>query len=238
MKHNTMIIDDKVIFVHCPRTSGTSIRRALLKGQGPNDPENLQEVGALHKGLFWNNQKHSYASMIKDNIDPEIWQTRLKFSVVRNPWDRMVSLFGLFKKRHVGNKIKANKFLLTIRDLPDLKSKAHQLSFINKAMELSFEEWIDFCMQRGWDNYLYLGEDVPLIQIPQNRWFDGLDKIFKFENREEIDNFLVDMGYEVAVPENQSEKRDKDWRSYYNARTYDLVAEWYREDINRFGYGG
>ena len=82
------------------------------------------------------------------------------------------------------------------------------------------------------------GTEATMSAIRLARGHTGSNKIFKFEDREEIDNFLTDMGYEVSVPENQSESRDKDWRSYYNARTYNLVAEWYREDINRFGYGG
>lgn len=231
-----MVINDKVIFVHCPRTSGTSIRRALLKGEDPNDPENLQSPGNLKPGLFWRNQKHAYASMIKENVPQEVWETRFKFSIVRNPWDRMVSLYGLFRKKHLGNKYKINKFILSIRDLPHLKNMAERKEFQEYALGLNFKDWINFCNVYGWNNCLYLGQETPLTRIPQCRWFDGLDKVFKFEDRKEIDDFLKSIGCPISVPENASDDR-RDWREYYDQDSYTLVESYFREDIERFNYG-
>jgi hypothetical protein len=231
-----LVIDDKVIFVHVPRTSGTSIRRALLWGEDPNEPHNLLEVGDLKKGLFWGNQKHAYASMIKENIDPDVWNSRLKFSVVRNPWDRMVSMYGLFRKRHKGDKIKARKFLLSFRKIPNLNSSSKLDHFIDHMMRLNFDDWIYHCIEFGWNTCMYLDEERSMVEIPQCRWHEGVDKVFRFEDRQTINDFLVGMGYHPTVVENQSTSR-RDWRTYYNETTYDLVAELFQEDIELYRYG-
>jgi hypothetical protein len=231
-----MVIDDKVIFVHCPRTSGTSIRRALLHGDDPNSEENLQAPGRLNSRRSWKNQKHAYASMIRENVHPVIWDRRFKFSVVRNPWDRMVSLYGLFRKKHQGDKYKINKFMVTLRKVPRFRNKDQKQEFIAHAMDLSFKDWIAFCNKYGWNNCQYLGRRFPMIQVPQSRWFTGLDKVFRFEDREEINEFLLSMGYPIPVPENES-KREGDWRSYYDQETYTMIGNYFKEDIERFGYG-
>jgi hypothetical protein len=68
----------RTLFIHIPRTAGTSITRALY---GNN--------------LFM----HHSASYFKA-IDQEIFRSSFKFSVVRNPWDRLVSAYHLFKVGH------------------------------------------------------------------------------------------------------------------------------------------
>jgi len=231
-----MVIDDKVIFVHCPRTSGTSIRRALLRGDDPNAERNLKTLGKLRREPKWRNQKHAYASMIRENVHPVIWDRRFKFSVVRNPWDRMVSLYGLFRKKHVGNRYKLDKFIVALENRPRFRDKQDRKALMLRSMDLDFKDWISFCNEYGWNNCQYLGRDTPMIQIPQSRWFEGLDKVFKFEERDEINEFLRSKGYSVPIPENQS-KRYSNWHSYYDEETYALVRGYFKEDIERFGYG-
>ena len=63
-----------LIFVHIPRTSGTSIEVAL---QGYPVPDAF---------------KHYKSSMIKCMLS-DSWDSYFKFTVVRNPFDRVVSLY-------------------------------------------------------------------------------------------------------------------------------------------------
>jgi len=64
----------KYIFVHIPRTAGTSI------------------------GSFFNikggKTKHYNALDIYNQIGEEIWNSYFKFTFVRNPWDRIVSMWN------------------------------------------------------------------------------------------------------------------------------------------------
>ena len=63
---------NKIIFIHIPKTGGTSIERCL---EGGIEPENTKHMTAVQYS-----HKH-----------PDIWNEYIKFTVVRNPWDLMLS---------------------------------------------------------------------------------------------------------------------------------------------------
>ena len=67
----------KIIFIHIPRTSGTSIESAFKF--------NMDKVGG----------KHLKASEIKKNIGNDKWNNYFKFSIVRNPWERFASMYSM-----------------------------------------------------------------------------------------------------------------------------------------------
>ena len=69
-----ILISEKLIFIHIPRTGGTSIESALG-----------QKLG--------NDEKHLAASEIRKKAGDELWENAFVFSFVRNPWDRMISLY-------------------------------------------------------------------------------------------------------------------------------------------------
>lgn len=75
-----MILDDKKLaFIHIPRTGGSSIEVALA-GQDwwLIDPDT----------------KHLSVGMTRNLMGEEKWGTYFKFSIVRNPWDRVISMFA------------------------------------------------------------------------------------------------------------------------------------------------
>ena len=72
----------KIIFIHVPRTGGTSIEMALVgKDWWDVDPDT--------KHIDWVKAKEVYA---------EYWNDYLKFSVVRNPWDWLASLYSSHRR--------------------------------------------------------------------------------------------------------------------------------------------
>lgn len=69
----------KLIFVHIARTGGSSIETALVgKDWWSIDPST----------------KHISATAAREIYGEEIWSTYHKFTVVRNPWDRIVSMWA------------------------------------------------------------------------------------------------------------------------------------------------
>jgi hypothetical protein len=69
----------KLIFIHIARTGGTSIEAALVgRDWWDIDPDS----------------KHLSASQTRRLYGEEFWHSYLKFSVVRNPWDRVVSMWA------------------------------------------------------------------------------------------------------------------------------------------------
>jgi hypothetical protein len=77
--------ENKFIFIHIPRTGGTSIEFGIGKDMWKEKPE----------------EKHMSASQTKEKCGDEVWEEYFKFSFVRDPWERVVSLwktryYGLF----------------------------------------------------------------------------------------------------------------------------------------------
>lgn len=75
-----MILEkEKLVFIHIPRTGGTSVEIALA-------------------GKDWwlidADTKHLSASMTKKILGEERWAEYFKFSIVRNPWDRIISMYA------------------------------------------------------------------------------------------------------------------------------------------------
>jgi hypothetical protein len=77
----------KFIFLHIPRTGGTSIEKALFG----------QDWWGVHPP-----SKHLTAHMAKQIYAP-YWQDYFKFTFVRNPWDRMVSMLKYGKGKTANN---------------------------------------------------------------------------------------------------------------------------------------
>jgi hypothetical protein len=68
------------IFVHVPRTAGSSLR-SWLKNNGILD---------VLRGCSY----HVAASVIRTVLSPQLFAQSFKFGFVRNPWERMVSAYS------------------------------------------------------------------------------------------------------------------------------------------------
>ena len=90
------------IFVHVPKAAGTSVTNALSKYTTYRD----LEIGGTHFGeqiqpaykKRFGLGKHTPASGIRSIIGQEVWQNMFTFSIVRNPYDRVVSTYRFLNK--------------------------------------------------------------------------------------------------------------------------------------------
>ncbi|AUX43527.1 uncharacterized protein SOCE26_049760 [Sorangium cellulosum] len=82
----------KAIFVHIQRTGGNSIQKIFEEF----DPDLIETVPVDPSK---NRTKHCYISDIKAAVDEAVFERYVKFCVVRNPFDRMVSWYSHFKDR-------------------------------------------------------------------------------------------------------------------------------------------
>lgn len=71
--------------MHVPRTSGTSIESEFGVDMDFKDG----------KRAIFSSDKHLKASDIFHAIGENIWKSYFKFSIVRNPWDRVISIFNM-----------------------------------------------------------------------------------------------------------------------------------------------
>ena len=85
-------ISKELIFIHVPKAAGTSVKVTLKKNLNEANYENID-----------NNDHHSYLQIVK--IDNKLFRNRISFALVRNPYERFVSIY-----RFVNRPFKLNKW--------------------------------------------------------------------------------------------------------------------------------
>jgi hypothetical protein len=111
----------KFIFIKTPKTAGTSVELLFERFCLPNEtstsnasekgrPESVTEAGAS-ASLNYN---HMEASAVLGLRGQHIWDSYIKFSVVRNPFDQVVSYF-LFSTKVVPESQSTEKIMETFR---------------------------------------------------------------------------------------------------------------------------
>lgn len=161
------------------------------------------------------------------------------FTFVRNPYDRMVSIF-----HHIGQDAQARMQERMRGGTPDEYGvKKVELDAIPIEVDIKilsvykrgFEQWILASEDNAFDGSL-----LSLLnqKESQMRWLDGVmpDLVIKIEEVNQRFHLLQDMlGSKVPFPHINVSKHD-DYSSYYNDRTKRIVADMFREDFEVFGY--
>lgn len=75
----------KIVFIHIPKTGGTSITNGL-------------GIEQLKENLHGTEYSHFTSNEIKEAY-PKIWKKFFKFTIIRNPFDRLVSEWAYQGKR-------------------------------------------------------------------------------------------------------------------------------------------
>ena len=179
----------KFIFIHVPRTGGTSIEWHWLEG--------------------WYEDKHFSAKEKIDLVGKKIWNEYFKFSFVRNPWDWMISQY---KARAIGT------IPYRMGDLWVAEFRKTLPDFIRQYRPFPHEKLTQ-------SDYLNL----------------DLDFVGKYENREKDLKFISEkIGFEISHKKRGGiVKRHGqliDYWEIYNDESKKIVAEKFKEDIDRFGY--
>ena len=186
----------KCIFIHIPRTGGTSI-----------------EFSIRPDWIFENfpDEKHILASTAK-LLYKDYWDDYFKFSFVRNPWSRMVSM--THHPEFYGCKIKNEK----------LDVSEYQKKF--KKVEIDPRSRSEGEKVNAMSNAVYL-----------NILNEEFDFIGRFENLQKDYSQVCSIinCSNKLVHEELSDKR-KHYTEYYNDETRQIVAEKYAKDIEHFGY--
>ncbi len=227
---NILLKDFEAIYFSIPKAASRSLRKKFADILGLD-------------GLTPYTISFPYATALE--LDSK-YSNFFKFCFVRNPWDRLTSVyFGKFQR----GSIELNK--------PFYKAKLYYFSKIFKVnissfyqypllvKDMTFDEFIEAVCQTP-DEYL----DKHLMSqhkfIPMDRGSLKLDYIGKIESlKEDLDFVFEKMGLENTqlryrgYKQNLSESEKKDLKPfphYYNEYTWNLVRERFKTDIELFDY--
>lgn len=178
------------IFIHINKTAGTSIGKAI-------------GLPVKH---------HQTAKEIIAAIGMDNWDSAYKFTLVRNPWDKVVSHYEYRRKR--------NKTELATRNI-------------------SFVEWVKKTYGPEKDSFYYNNPKAFQAQVEwlkDNEDEISVDFVGKFESINKDFNHIASViGLDASLPHLNASKR-RAYQSYYDDETMEIVARWFAEDIELFGY--
>ena len=189
----------KCILIHIPRCAGTSME-VDINGQN-----------------WWNTPggdktKHLIASTAK-KIYAEYWNDYFKFSFVRNPWDRMVSM-----AKYPSYGVKLSKGDINLG------------GYFKRFSPIE----VDTRSESGKDKFKPIKNAVYL-----NILNEELDFIGKFENLQEdwakVCKFIGKKNCSL-INDKKHRSNHNHYTTYYNDKTREIVQRAYAEDIKRFGY--
>lgn len=197
------------IFVHIPRTGGSSIENVIWPGERGAADLWMGFVRPHHNKHQTGGLQHLYARHIRQEVGEETFQDFFKFAFVRNPWDKLVSLFAYLGRR------------------PDLRE------FMSVPEGTPFADFIELAAQSGHVqaapqvDFIYSEDGEPLA-----------DFIGRFERlAEDAATVFARIGLEEAIlPAANASARSRDYRAYYDDATAQRVADLYARDIERFNY--
>lgn len=201
------------LFVHVPRTAGSSIAGALAPFCIPE--RRRYPFKALSKmGLVRNWQRRDYrihTSLAEAErwIPRPVWDRLFKFAVVRNPWDWLVSRY-YHRRRRVGGSMRRRRSRHVDCLEAFLCREAARVRTDPKATQTG------------------------MIRTRAGRL--GLDRILRFESlQEDWEALLGQLGIRAALPHWNRTVHD-DWRTLYGPEERALVATAWAEDIAALGY--
>jgi hypothetical protein len=214
--------DHKFVFVKINKTAGTSMNLSLQ--------ESIKGVEVLGTPSYeftenqnWTDTGHNTIQEIDPNSNLKDY---FKFTFVRNPWDRLVSVYHYSR--------------LWLPQPHNRDGKFHGVRALNEAneaadwRELYFKHWVGCYVCIGAPSR-FTGQQADWI-TDRNGNID-MDFIGKFEN---LQNDFDTVCEKISIPSKKlphlKKTEHKHYSEYYDDKTVELVARKYRKDIKIFGY--
>lgn len=205
----------RYIFVHIPKTGGTSLALALegramkddiMLGDTPKALKRRRRVKDVRaNGRLW---KHSGLSDIEGLASRSEIEGFYTFTLVRNPWDRMVSYYHWLQQQ-------------------DFEHPAVDLS---KA--LSFQDFLGHAqIEASLKSATYQSYMTDMRGVERCNLYVRLEH---FET--DAAPLFEHLGFRLKLPHENPSNRDRDYRRYYTEKDAARLGDICQVDIDRFGY--
>jgi len=218
----------RCIFIHIPKTAGTSILRALsasdehvaFAGTGLwdvllNSPD-ARELVSRYRSVFpvgilaRAQQQHLPASILKRLVSSDVWNTYFKFAFVRNPWDMLVSGYH-YQTRTLSEGQRAQN-----PDIYEILERAGSFEGVVRSYPIIRADMTSFLTD----------DDGRLL----------VDFVGKYEN---ISADFETIRQRIGLPNELSHEnasRHDSYREYYSPDMRAIIEQHFARDIVRFGY--
>ncbi|MFG0773282.1 sulfotransferase family 2 domain-containing protein [Vibrio plantisponsor] len=201
----------KSIFIHIPKTGGSSVENLLWPDLSTRTESDLWM--GLVRPYFNKYQtgglQHLLAHQIKKEVGEDIFRQYYKFTLVRNPWDKVISQYMFM--------INKRDDLRTYINMPKNASLAEYIELIQKKEHVQWAKQVDFI----------LDENGELL----------VDDVFKLENINDDASIMssrIGLNFSEIPHDNKGSR--KPYQDYYTEETKEMVYDIYKDDILYLNY--
>ena len=229
--HGILLMDLKKknprFFIHIPKNGGMSLRwnndikhkityvvnKAPFKaGYGEGLMKTMERMG----------EDPGYQHCRVRDLDPKYWNIFQPFAIVRNPWDRVASRF-FFAQKVIYHETNSDHYQeLNYCDCSTFEG------FLEERHKYAGKKYMWHRAVKGWFNAIdYMKDDNGKV----------ICDVMRFENYEEDINSYLSMPKDFHIPpRNVTAINSGSYMDIYTPKTAQIVADWYKEDIEYFGF--
>lgn len=200
----------KIVYIHIPKTAGTSVEKLLFPKYNFNETPNYEICYGWDENFGWlNHLTMREFEVLFPNLDIHDF---LVFTVVRNPWDRIVSEFFW--------KSSTSKMEMSFSD------------FVYRIYKKDYE-----IIQSFYKSPIALMQHIKKQTNYISKEFEGDITIIRFEDfHREFTNFCISKYLKINKIPNLRRSIHINYKAYYNKNTIGMIKDLYQEDIERFRY--
>ena len=209
---------NKFIYIKTKKTAGSSIESIIVNNFFDHDIDictgsKIDGTPRVNIGDKLPNQPDGHRPwwMVQDLVTDEQWGSYYKFTVERNPWDKVVSEYYWKMARE-----------------PQLNKYNNDIDNFRYFVENVFGKW--YAAPRDWELYTYNNRLVVDQVIEYSKLNQQLVQMFN----EKLNLPLTEEM--ISGTNKKSGYRKKHYTELYADDLIDIVANGYRKEIQQFGY--